>query len=330
MTTAVLPESLTREQLRSAYRVMRTIRQFEERLHQEAATGELPGAVHLYAGQEAIAAGVIARLNRDDYISSTHRGHGHAIAKGCDLTAMMLEIYGKAGGLCGGKGGSMHIADFDLGMLGANGVAGSSAPKICGVGLSARVRGTDQVGVAFVGDGGANQGAFLESLCLASVWQLPCVFVVEDNGYAQTTATSFHLRGLDVAARAPGFGVPAEVVDGQDFFAVHKAAGQAIERARAGGGPSLLDCKTTRYFGHMEGFDAQAYRAPGEVEQIRSARDCIDRFISRVLDSGLLSAADLEDIDDDAREQVEAAVQAAKAAGEPAPADAFTDVYATP
>jgi pyruvate dehydrogenase E1 component alpha subunit len=333
MTQAVQPDTLTqeqsREQLLSAYRTMRTIREFEERLHLEAEAGELPGAVHLYAGQEAIAAGVMARLEPGDYVSSTHRGHGHAIAKGADLTAMMLEIYGKAGGLCGGKGGSMHVADFDLGLLGANGVAGGGVPMICGAGLSAKVRGTRQVGVAFVGDGGANQGAFLESLNLAAVWQLPCVFVVEDNGYAQTTATSFHLRGLDVATRAPGFGLPGVVVDGHDFFAVHEAAGEAIERARSGLGPTLLDCKAGRYFGHMEGFDHQAYRAPGEVEEIRARRDCIDRFVSRVTDAGLLSAADLASVDDDARARVDAAVQAAQAAAYPEPGEVLTDVYAS-
>src|SRR4051812_32879225 len=185
---------------------MRTIREFEERLHTEFATGDIPGAVHLYAGQEAIAAGVLAHLGPDDYVSSTHRGHGHAIAKGCDLTGMMLEIYGRPGGLCGGKGGSMHIADFDRGMLGANGVAGGGVPMACGAALSAKLRGTDQVAVAFVGDGGANQGAFAESLNLAAVWQLPVVFVVENNGYAQSTGPKYHLRGLDVATRAPGFG----------------------------------------------------------------------------------------------------------------------------
>jgi acetoin:2,6-dichlorophenolindophenol oxidoreductase subunit alpha len=329
MATAVLPDSLTRDRLTEAYRVMRTIREFEERLHREFTTGEVPGAIHLYAGEEAIAAGVIAHVGPGDFVTSTHRGHGHAIAKGCDITAMMLEIYGKAGGLCRGKGGSMHIADFDRGMLGANGIAAGGVPMACGVGLSAKVLRTGGVGVAFVGDGGANQGAFLESLSLASVWQLPCVFVVEDNGYAQTTATRYHLRGIDVARRAEGFGMPGLVVDGHDFFAVYEAAGEAIRRARSGDGPTLLDCKAARYYGHMEGFDQQAYRAAGEVEEIRSARDCLDRFAARVIEAGLLSAASLEAVDEQARGQVDSAVRAAKAARYPDPTDLLSDVYVT-
>ncbi|HYJ72750.1 MAG TPA: thiamine pyrophosphate-dependent dehydrogenase E1 component subunit alpha, partial [Actinomycetota bacterium] len=175
---------------------MRTIREFEERLHKEFATGEIPGFVHLYAGEEAIATGVCAHLRPDDYIASTHRGHGHAIAKGCDVHGMMAEIYGKRDGLCHGKGGSMHIADVDKGMLGANGIVGGGPPMNCGVGLSAKVRGTDQVGVSFTGDGGSNQGTFLESLNLAAVWHLPCVFVVENNGYAESTSDRFHASGV--------------------------------------------------------------------------------------------------------------------------------------
>src|SRR5215212_2963215 len=183
--SAVAPPStgeLTKDQLLEAYRVMRTVREFEERLHAEFATGEIPGFVHLYAGEEAIAAGVMRHLADDDFIASTHRGHGHAIAKGCDVKAMMAEIYGRATGLCHGKGGSMHIADVDRGMLGANGIVGGGPPMICGVGLSAKVRGTRQVGVSFTGDGGANQGTTLESMNLAAVWELPVVFVIENNG----------------------------------------------------------------------------------------------------------------------------------------------------
>src|SRR5215210_8700174 len=180
---------LTRERLLEAYRVMRTIREFEERLHQEFATGDIPGFVHLYAGEEAVAAGVCAHLGRADYVASTHRGHGHAIAKGCDVKAMMAEIYGKRTGICHGKGGSMHIADLDQGMLGANGIVGGGPPLVCGVGLTAKVNGSDQVAVSFTGDGGSNQGTFLESLNLAGAWHLPCIFVVENNGYAESTST---------------------------------------------------------------------------------------------------------------------------------------------
>src|SRR5919109_1692321 len=253
MPTVAPPETgqLTREQLLEAYRVMRTIREFEERLHSEFATGEIPGFVHLYAGEEAIAAGVCAHLGPDDYVASTHRGHGHAIAKGCDVKAMMAEIYGKQSGLCHGKGGSMHIADLDTGMLGANGIVGGGPPLICGVGLSAKIRGTRQVGVSFTGDGGSNQGTTLESLNLAAGWHVPCVFVIENNGYAEATSTSWSIR-TDIAKRADGFGMPGVVVDGHDFFAVYEAAGEAIDRARTGGGPSLLEMKVNRYYVHFE------------------------------------------------------------------------------
>src|ERR671922_323690 len=273
MPTVAPPETgqLTREQLLEAYRVMRTIREFEERLHTEFATGEIPGFVHLYAGEEAIAAGVCAHLTPDDYVASTHRGHGHAIAKGCDVKAMMAEIYGKQTGLCHGKGGSMHIADLETGMLGANGIVGGGPPLICGVGLSAKIRGTRQIGVSFTGDGGSNQGTTLESLNLAAAWHVPCVFVIENNGYAEATSTSWSIR-TDIAKRADGFGMPGVVVDGHDFFAVYEAAGEAIDRARTGGGPSLLEMKVNRYYGHFEG-DQQTYRADGEVEHVRATRD---------------------------------------------------------
>ena len=197
MTTAVPPTAgeLTSDQLRDAYRVMRTIREFEERLHREFATGDIPGFVHLYAGEEAIAAGVIGHLGSDDYVASTHRGHGHAIAKGCDVKGMMAEIYGKQTGLCHGKGGSMHIADMSKGMLGANGIVGGGPPLVCGAALTARVKKTDNVAVSFTGDGGSNQGTFLESLNLASAWNLPAVFVVENNGYAESTPALYHQSG---------------------------------------------------------------------------------------------------------------------------------------
>lgn len=316
----------SKEELLESYRVMRTIREFEDRLHVEFATGEIPGFVHLYAGEEAIAAGVCAHLNEDDYIASTHRGHGHCIAKGCDVKAMMKEIYGKKDGLCHGKGGSMHIADLDKGMLGANGIVGGGPPLVCGVGLSAKVRGTKQVGVAFTGDGGSNQGTFLESLNLAAVWNLPCVFVVENNGYAESTSTNFSTRGIDIAKRADGFGMPGVVVDGHDFFAVYEAAGEAIRRAREGGGPSLIECKVNRYYGHFEG-DAQTYRAPNEVENIRRERDCLDMFARRVTDAGLVERSELEQIDEEVRALIDEAVEEAKAAPEPGQADLLSDVY---
>jgi pyruvate dehydrogenase E1 component alpha subunit len=328
MSIAVTPGAgeLTKEELLQSYRVMRTIREFEERLHREFATGDIPGFVHLYAGEEAIAAGVCAHLRPDDYIASTHRGHGHAIAKGCDVKGMMAEIYGKKSGICHGKGGSMHIADLGTGMLGANGIVGGGPPLVCGVGLSAKVRGTDQVGVSFTGDGGSNQGTFLESLNLASVWDAPCVFVVENNGYAEATSSRYHQKGVDVAKRADGFGMPGVVVDGHDFFAVYEAAGEAISRARAGGGPTLLECKVNRYFGHFEG-DQQTYRGDNEVEEIRAGRDCLTQFRSRVTAANMVEDSDLNSIDDEVGALIDAAVDEAKSGPDPTEADLLTDVY---
>jgi pyruvate dehydrogenase E1 component alpha subunit len=313
-------------QLLDAYRVMRTIREFEERVHLEFATGEIPGFVHLYAGEEAIAAGVCAHLGPNDYVASTHRGHGHAIAKGCDVKAMMAEIYGKREGLCHGKGGSMHIADLSKGMLGANGIVGGGPPLVCGVGLTAKVNGTDQVAVSFTGDGGSNQGTFLESLNLASAWHLPCVFVIENNGYAESTSPKFHQAGVDVAKRADGFGIPGVSVDGFDFFAVQEAAGEAIARARSGGGSSLIECKVMRYYGHFEG-DQQTYRGEGEVDELRRTRDCLVAFSRRVTKSGLLDQDALSAIDTEVRALIDEAVAEAKAGTDPAPDEVRTDVY---
>jgi TPP-dependent pyruvate/acetoin dehydrogenase alpha subunit len=327
--SAVAPPSvgdLTKEQLLESYRVMRTIREFEERLHREFATGEIPGFVHLYAGEEAIAVGIIGHLNRDDYVASTHRGHGHAIAKGCDVMGMMAEIYGKKTGICHGKGGSMHIADLDLGMLGANGIVGGGPPLVCGVGLTAKVKGTQQVAVSFTGDGGSNQGTFLEALNLATAWHLPCVFVVENNGYAEATSSAFHQAGVDVAKRADGFGMPGVVVDGFDFFAVHEVAGEAIARARSGGGPTLIECKVGRYFGHFEG-DQQTYRAPNEVEDLRRDRDCLNAFARRVTSAGIIEHTELDEIDSAVADLIERSVVEAKKAPDPTPADVLTDVY---
>lgn len=318
-----MAQTQSRAELVEAYRVMRTIRAFEERVHAELPNGEIPGAVHLYAGQEAVAAGVCGALTDDDYIASTHRGHGHAIAKGCDITAMMLELYGKAGGLCNGKGGSMHIADFEKGMLGANGVAAGGAPLACGSALSAKVLGRDSVSVAFVGDGAANQGSFAESLTLAKVWDLPVVFVVEDNFYAQATGTRYHLSGLDVARRAEAYGLPSVIVDGTDYFAVRAAALEAVTRARTGGGPSLIECRAARFFGHMEGFDGQGYRGAGEVDELRSTKDPLRLFV----DQAALSEGETSEVDVTVDAAVEVAVATAKAAPAPDESELLTDVY---
>ncbi|MBA2691605.1 MAG: thiamine pyrophosphate-dependent dehydrogenase E1 component subunit alpha [Rubrobacter sp.] len=326
MTEVAGSTELSKEQLLDAYRAMKTIREFEERLHTEFATGEIPGFVHLYAGEEAIAAGFMAHLDSDDYVASTHRGHGHAIAKGCDVKEMMQEIYGKDGGICRGKGGSMHIADLDKGMLGANGIVGGGPPLVCGVGLSAKVRGTRQVAISFTGDGGANQGTIFESMNLASVWDLPVIFCIENNGYAEATAQAFSSKGIDIAKRADGFSMPGIVVDGHDFFAVHEAAGEAISRSRDGGGPTMIECKVNRYFGHFEG-DAQTYRGENEVENIRANKDCLMLFRNRVTSAGLIEDSDLDKVDEEVGKLIDEAVEEAKAAPEPEPERLLTDVY---
>ncbi|MFQ5773897.1 MAG: thiamine pyrophosphate-dependent dehydrogenase E1 component subunit alpha [Kiloniellaceae bacterium] len=316
---------LSREQLLAAYRDMRTIREFEERVHDEFATGAIPGFVHLYAGEEASAVGVCINLDDRDRIASTHRGHGHCIAKGCDVKAMMKEIYGRRDGLCGGKGGSMHIADMSRGMMGANGIVGGGPPLICGAALSAKTLKTGGVAIAFVGDGGSNQGTTLESYNLARVWNLPAIFVVEDNGYAETTASSWSVGG-DQVKRAEAFGMPGLRVDGHDFFAVFDAARQAVEWARSGDGPSLIHVQVNRYYGHFEG-DAMTYRAADEVERLRHERDALRLFRSRVTEAGLLEADQLDQIDGEVKTLIDEAVAEAEAGPPPGEEDLLTDVY---
>ncbi|WP_134444388.1 thiamine pyrophosphate-dependent dehydrogenase E1 component subunit alpha, partial [Pseudomonas aeruginosa] len=278
------------------------------------------------AGEEASAAGVMAHLRDDDCIASTHRGHGHCIAKGVDVHGMMAEIYGKKTGVCQGKGGSMHIADLEKGMLGANGIVGAGAPLAAGAALAAKLKGSDAVAVAFFGDGGSNEGAVFEAMNLASVWNLPCLFVAENNGYAEATAANWSVACDHIADRAAGFGMPGVTVDGFDFFAVHEAAGAAIERARAGEGPSLIEVKLTRYYGHFEG-DAQTYRDPDEVKHYRETRDCLKQFRERTCHAGLLSASDLDAIDAEIEARIEDAVQRAKNDPKPEPDDLLRDVY---
>jgi len=325
MTETAEQKALTREQLLSAYRMMRAIREFEERVHAEFATGEIPGFVHLYAGEEASAAGVCSHLDDRDTIASTHRGHGHCIAKGVDIGEMMAEIYGRKTGSCHGKGGSMHIADLSKGMLGANGIVGGGPPLICGTALAAKIKGTGGVGVAFFGDGASNQGTTLESMNLAAVWNLPAIFVAENNGYAETTSSTWSVASDNIADRAAAFGMPGVIVDGFDFFAVHEAAGEAIARAREGGGPTLLEMKFTRYFGHFEG-DQQTYRA-GEVQHARAKLDCLKRFAARATETGELTRSDLDAVDAEVAGMIDRAVTDAKAAPPPVEADLLTDVY---
>lgn len=319
--------ALNAEQLLDVYRTMRTIRAFEDRVHVEFAAGDLPGFVHLYAGQEASATGVCAHLDPDrDTIASTHRGHGHCIAKGVDVKPMMAEIFGKKTGSCHGKGGSMHIADLSKGMLGANGIVGGGPPLICGTALAAKIKGDGGVGVAFFGDGAANQGTTLEAMNLATVWNLPAIFVAENNGYGEAAPSSWALSVDNIADRAAGFGMPGVVVDGFDFFAVYEAAGAAIRRARQGGGPTLLEMKLTRFYGHFEG-DQQTYRPKDEVGNARENLDCIRLFRNRVTESGRVPADQLNQIDAEVDRLIDEAVTEAKAAPEPGPEDLLTNVY---
>ena len=312
--------------LLSAYRTMRTIREFEECLHGEFAKGDIPGFVHLYAGEEAAGTGIMMHLQDIDRIASTHRGHGHCIAKGVDPREMMAEIYGKVLGSCRGKGGSMHIADLSKGMMGANGILGAGAPLVCGAALAAKFRGDGAVAISFVGDGASNQGTFLESLNLAAVWNLPAIFVVENNGYAEATSRDYAVAVDSYVDRAAGFGLPGVTVDGLDFFAVYEAAGEIIKRAREGGGPALLECKMIRMFGHFEG-DQQTYRPKGEVEDIRANKDCIKLFSERVIEAGIITRAELDAIENDIVAQIKEALAFAKAAPVPTAADLTTDVY---
>ena len=323
-TAGIFP--LDKDGLLKAYRTMRTIRDFEERLHADFAKGDIPGFVHLYAGEEAAGTGIMMHLEDKDRIASTHRGHGHCIAKGVDPREMMAEIYGKVAGSCRVKGGSMHIADLSKGMMGANGILGAGAPLVCGAALAAKYRGDGGVAISFVGDGASNQGTFLESLNLAAVWNLPAIFVVENNGYAESTSRDYAVAVDSYVDRAAGFGLPGVTVDGLDFFAVYEAAGEIIRRAREGGGPALLECKMIRMYGHFEG-DQQTYRGKGELDDIRANKDCLKIFSSRVSEAGVVSRAEMDAIDRSVAAQIEEAVAFAKSAPLPTAADLTTDVY---
>jgi len=317
---------LNRETLIQAFRAMTTIRRFEERVQEEFSKGGIPGFVHLYAGQEASAVGVCSHLGPRDNIASTHRGHGHSIAKGCDVTAMMAELFGKNDGLCGGKGGSMHIADLDQGMLGANGIVGGGPPLVVGAALTAKTLGTGGVAVSFTGDGGSNQGTTFEAMNLAVVLRLPAVFVFENNGYGEYTGAGYAVGSRDIAGRAAGFGLPAVKVSGDDFFAVHEAAGEAIDRARAGGGPGVVEVDTCRFYGHHSG-DAQLYRGKDEVKRLREERDCLKNFRARVTEAALLEHAELDAVEADVAALIDRAVAHARAADLPPAAALLTDVY---
>jgi TPP-dependent pyruvate/acetoin dehydrogenase alpha subunit len=319
---------LSREELVRAYRSMATIRRFEERVQEEFSKGGIPGFVHLYAGEEASAVGMCMHLGAKDYIASTHRGHGHSIAKGCDVVGMMQELFGKAGGLCGGKGGSMHIADLNEGMLGANGIVGGGPPLVLGAALTAKTLGTGTVAVCFLGDGASNQGTTFEALNMAVVLKLPAIFVFENNQYGEGTGVAYAVGSHDIAGRARGFGLPAVKVDGDDFFAVHEAAGEAVERARSGGGPSAIEVDTCRFYGHHSG-DAQLYRGKDEVKKLREERDCLQIFRRRVSEAALVEPAELDAVENAVAALIDRAVETAREAALPPAGALLTDVYAS-
>ena len=324
-TTAHIPDDVAL--LRRLYRGMRLIRAFEERVDALRTSGRLQGSAHLYIGQEAVATGVCARLNADDYVASTHRGHGHAIAKGVDVARMMAELYGRATGTNHGKGGSMHIADTSVGMLGATGIVGAGTPIALGAALSAKTRHTQQVAAAFFGDGAMGQGPIYECLNMAAIWKLPMIFVCENNGYAESTSAEYALSTRDLSRRAAAFEVPAFVVDGQDVFAVYERMGEGVVRARAGEGPTFLECKTYRYYGHFLGDDPLRYRTREEESFYRS-RDCIERFERAMRDSSMLSESELRTITQEVEQSITDAVAFAESSPVPNLADLTTEVYA--
>ena len=311
-----------------AYRSMRLMREFEDQLHVAIARGTVPGFTHLYAGEEASAVGICLHLADTDVLCSTHRAHGHFLAKGGDLDALALEIFGKQGGCCGGKGGSMHVADFARGMWGANAIIGASVPHAVGAGFAFRYRGEPGVAISFGGDGASNQGAGFEAMNLASILKLPVLFVLEDNGYAETTAASWACAGNPVA-RAAGFGIPGVEVDGTDLVDVWTHIGEGVKRARTGGGPSFFHVRVPIFHGHYEG-DPETYRAPGEVKALRDNADCLKKFRPRILAAGRATAAELDAIDADCASRVATALDKAQAAPFPALSTLTSDVLVKP
>ncbi|GAB6910016.1 Acetoin:2,6-dichlorophenolindophenol oxidoreductase subunit alpha [Desulfosarcina cetonica] len=317
---------LSNEQMIKMYTTMTKIRQFETQLQEFFAAGRIPGFVHLYIGEEAVASGACATLRDTDYITSTHRGHGHLIAKGGDLKRMMAEIFGKRTGYCKGKGGSMHIADVELGILGANGIVGGGGPIANGAALAAKYRKQDSVVVCFFGDGASNQGTTQEALNLASAWRLPVIFVNENNGYGISCPTCKSMAVADIADRAAAYDIPGVVVDGNDVMAVFEAVEEAVKRARGGQGPSLIECKTYRWRGHFEG-DACVYREDCELEDWIK-KDPIPRFEKKLLAEGILTSEKVAAIKAAVADELAAAIAFAESSPLPDPAEITEDVYA--
>jgi pyruvate dehydrogenase E1 component alpha subunit len=307
------------------FRTMVKIRRFDETVIQLYADGEIPGFMHLYIGEEAVAAGVCAALNKSDYITSTHRGHGHCIAKGGRPDYMMAELFGRKTGYCKGKGGSMHIADFDIGILGANGIVSGGIPTAVGAAVGIQYQDDDRVAVSFFGDGATNVGQFHEACNLASIWELPVIFVCENNLFAQTTPRTEHQKIKDVAARASAYDMPAVTIDGNDVIEVYQASKEAVKRARDGGGPTFIECKTYRWRGHWEG-DPQPYRTQDEVKEWK-LKCPITRFRRYLIENKVMLKQDLESIDKIIEDELQEAVEFARSSPFPEPEEALDDVY---
>jgi pyruvate dehydrogenase E1 component alpha subunit len=319
--------TLTTEKQLEMLRSMQTIRRFEERASDDYQAGAIYGVVHCYIGEEAVAVGICSALNRDDQIISTHRGHGHCLAKGADLNRMMAELYGRQAGYCKGKGGSMHIADFSIGMLGANGIVAGGIPIVTGAGLAAQLEGKGRVAVSFFGDGASNAGPFHESINIAATWKLPMLYVCENNLYSAGTIAAETLALSDVAARAAGYGIPGVVVDGNDVMAVYEAAEAAVNRARAGQGPTLIECKTYRWRGHTERPGQEDPRPQDEIETWRQ-RDPINRFAANLMDQGVLTEEAWQKMDAEILAAIEDAVKFSEESPFPDPEAAVEDIFA--
>ncbi len=320
---------LSRAELIDMYRKMVTIRAFEYKIQKLFSDGTIIGDLHLSIGQEAVAVGVCTALQRDDYIVSNHRGHGHSIAWGVDIKRMMAEFFGRETGICKGKGGSMHIADFGINMLGASGIVGANMPLAVGAGLAIKLRGTDQVVAVFFGDGASNQGTFHESINLAAIWKLPVIFVCENNQYAESTPFSKVMLVENVADRAKAYGIPGVSVDGMDVMSVYEAISKNVKRPRAGKGPVLIECRTYRYMGHEEGDPWWMYRPKEEVEKWKK-RDPVVSFKAKLTKEGVLTKNEAEKMSQEAEKLIEEAVKYAKESPWPKPEEALKDVFVSP
>ena len=320
--------TLEPQQLTEMYRRMVTIRTFDRLAVEEFHAGNIPGVVHAYIGEEAVAVGVCSALRREDRITSTHRGHGHTIAKGADIRLMMAELFGRSNGYCKGKGGSMHIADFGVGMLGANGIVGAGLPIATGAALAAKMDGGDGVAVSFFGDGASNEGAFHSSINLASIWKLPVIFVCENNGWAVSVPSSYGLSVEDVSVRSVSYNIPGVTIDGTDVLAVFEAAQRAVLRARAGEGPTLLECKTHRWRIHSEQRGNPVDPRPEEAKELGPQNDPIEAFARRLAEQGVLDRTVLQQLHGEVEEAVREAIEFAKNSPMPKPEDALLDVFA--